>query len=186
MIIYNPQDLTPLLTAMREGLQADMNALTANVQTANDALSQSVSTEIDALTVVNGEIKTDVQAINAHTDEAINNIVPRRSYFKALTFSNSTLSIGGRTPSGPFTLLDIQGSGYLYKLDEYNSYNKEFTEIEVDGVAVGRAEFLEAFAVNGRVSFDTSIKLVITHTYYSSSSVVTPSVDYCLGVWEWK
>lgn len=71
MIINNPQDLTPLLTAMREGLQADMNALTANVQAANNALSQSVSADMDALTVVNGEISTEVQAINAHTSSEL-------------------------------------------------------------------------------------------------------------------
>ncbi|WP_046030543.1 hypothetical protein [Vibrio vulnificus] len=78
MIIVNPQDLTPMLSALKTELSQEMAQLSQSVQVSNDALSQSVAannglviTEIEALSVVNGEISTEVQAINAHTTNAV-------------------------------------------------------------------------------------------------------------------
>ncbi|EHT4939534.1 hypothetical protein KX909_000291 [Vibrio vulnificus] len=78
MIIVNPQDLTPMLSALKAELSQEMSQLSQSVQVSNDALSQYVATnnglvitEIEALSVVNGEISTEVQAINAHTTTAV-------------------------------------------------------------------------------------------------------------------
>lgn len=71
MIISNPQNLAPVLAAMRAELKADMDALTLGVQQSNSSLAQTMATEFDAITAVNGEISTEVQAINTHTTSVI-------------------------------------------------------------------------------------------------------------------
>lgn len=81
MIIVNPQDLTPVLAALRNELKADMDAMTSNVQNANTALAdavagsnQAVQQSLNDLSVVNGEISTEVQAINTHTTTKVDEI----------------------------------------------------------------------------------------------------------------
>lgn len=63
MIIVNPQDLTPMLSALKAELSQEMSQLSQSVAENNGL----VIAEIDALSVVNGEISTEVNAINAHT-----------------------------------------------------------------------------------------------------------------------
>ena len=81
MILNNPQDLAPILAAMRAELKGDLDTLAQRVQTSNAELAQTVSTDtqnvidgVNALSVVNGEINSEVKAINAHTSAELENV----------------------------------------------------------------------------------------------------------------
>ncbi|MCR9640808.1 hypothetical protein NB496_09210 [Vibrio alginolyticus] len=91
MIVSNPQDLTPLLAAMKAELKSD-------IETANTTLAQSVSgdtqrviDDLATLTTVNGEINSEVQAINAHTTAEISALVlsPVKNVYRISTSQNS-------------------------------------------------------------------------------------------------
>lgn len=91
MIISNPQNLAPVLAAMRAELKADMDALTLGVQQSNSSLAQTMATEFDAITAVNGEISTEVQAINAHTTSELGNLSlsPIKNIYRISSTANS-------------------------------------------------------------------------------------------------
>ncbi|WP_045392478.1 hypothetical protein [Vibrio rotiferianus] len=80
MILNNPQDLSPILAAMRAELKGDLDTLAQRVQNSNAELAQAVSTDtqnvidgVNALSVVNGEINSEVKAINGHTTQEVVN-----------------------------------------------------------------------------------------------------------------
>lgn len=180
MIINNPQDLTPLLTAMREGLQADMNTLTANVQAENNALSQSVSADIDALTVVNGEISTEVQAINGHTTAAINS----RTYKKPLFIPVNGGSISCTYISGNYgarTLIELTGVGVITGFSK--SSRISVTECVVDGVDIA-SDILSKMAVLGGLHFEQSVVIKLDRAAYGYTDSAT--IGYLLGGYSWK
>ncbi|MCW4446819.1 hypothetical protein OHV10_21500 [Vibrio splendidus] len=129
-MINNPQDLTPLLTAMSEGLQADMTTLVNNVQAANAALSQSVSDDIDALAVVNGEISTEVQAINTHTSSEVSKLP-----LSPVKVVHHIASNGG----GAFTIPEVDLTKAFVIYNATNGYAKfnSSTQVIVYGVSAG-------------------------------------------------
>ncbi|MGR5276505.1 hypothetical protein ACPV5J_07490 [Vibrio rotiferianus] len=112
MIVNNPQDFTPILAAMKAELKADMDALTLGVQQSNSSLAQTMATEFDAITAVNGEISTEVQAINAHTTAELGSL--------SLSSIKNIYRISG---SGNITIPEVDVTKtVLNKVSTYNGY----------------------------------------------------------------
>lgn len=186
MIIYNPQDLTPVLAAMRNDLKSDLDALAVTVQGQNDALSQSVAMSnqnvvesIDALTVVNGEISTEVQAINTHTTEAVESLKPKEKVFDFIESVSGSVNFDSNE-EGAKVAIDVQGGGLISGI---SGSSRISTEVEIDGVVVDYG-YIAYMISKGGIRFYQSAKVTFSRgrSQYGESA----GANVFLGNYVWK
>jgi len=70
-----PVDLTPKFDALKADLLADIAAKHTAVITNTDSENAAISAKLDSITTVNGQISTEVQAINSHTDTKVATVI---------------------------------------------------------------------------------------------------------------
>ncbi|MGR5278805.1 hypothetical protein ACPV5J_19140 [Vibrio rotiferianus] len=137
MIVNNPQDLTPILAAMKSELKAD-------VETANTALANSVTTDtqqvindLAALTTVNGEINTEVQAINTHTSNELGKLAlsPIKAVHHISMNGSGFVDIPEVDINKTFVVYNLSGRGsaYLYSA----------TKVAANNVSSGTMVYIE-------------------------------------------
>lgn len=70
-----PVDLTPKFDALKADLLADIASKHTAVISNTDSENAAISAKLDSLTTVNGQISTEVQAINSHTDTKVSSVI---------------------------------------------------------------------------------------------------------------
>ncbi|NOH85902.1 hypothetical protein F0249_19125 [Vibrio sp. 03-59-1] len=204
MIINNPQDLTPLLNAMRESLKADVNAVGAKVESGTNVLSQKITNgnseiiqDIGALTTVNGEISTEVAAINAHTSSVINtakaginqhvtskNLDVKNSqfsgYFKTLLIQSFSNNVSGSEDS-TFELVNITGAGLINNVTSY-AQRVKLVKLWLDGhyIEASWGDLSRDNGIIGQLSFKESLRIVCVR---GSTAGAGTSALISLGEW---
>ncbi|PIB17219.1 hypothetical protein [Vibrio rotiferianus] len=177
MILNNPQDLAPILAAMRTELKGDLDSLAQSVQTSNTALAQTVSTDtqtvidgVNALSVVNGEISTEVQAINAHTTQAVTDL--QQSVGTAVSNSENRIksTVNNKAAIKKVHRLTVSAYTTSVTIPAVN-INKTMINVSGVGAAAGKGNTYGLVPVERMVTLQSSTKLSITSSLPIAISV---------------
>ena len=158
--VFMAPDLTtemqPLLDAMKNALEGKIQTENSTTRTALSGVKNDVAevqTDVESLTTVNGQISTDVQAINQHTDSALGALAfsPIKNIYRGVKAAiNQHMDTAFRVVRDiPVVLrsqwvsgtVTIRGRGRILAL--YYSSNTDlnvltsFTNLTVDGVVIG-------------------------------------------------